>query len=168
MDLQRLALTDHLTGIGNRAQFDKSLTSELKHAMRTGEPFTLLSMDLDGFKDVNDHHGHQAGDEVLCEVSRRLTALVREGDVLARLGGDEFALIMRHGGRASAAALAQRIVDTLGQPISLSKGATVAVGVSVGLADYSDDVALPSTLLARADQALYESKQRAVRRRQLS
>ena len=161
MDLQRLSLVDHLTGIGNRACFDRALTSELKHSMRTGEAFSLLTMDLDGFKDVNDVHGHQAGDEVLCEVARRLSALVREGDVLTRMGGDEFAIVVRHGTRLSAQSLAQRVVGSVQQPITLSSGQTVAVGVSVGIADYADDVAMPATLLARADRELYESKRKS-------
>ncbi len=168
MDLQNLAMTDHLTGIGNRARFDRALTAELKHSMRTGEVFTLLTMDLDGFKDVNDTHGHQAGDEVLYEVARRLSALVREGDVLARLGGDEFGIVVRHGNRAAAASLAQRIVASLRQPVKLSGGEPVAVGVSVGIAEYSDDVAMPATMLARADQELYQAKQQAPSRRRLA
>lgn len=165
MDLQSLALTDHLTAVGNRASFDKALISELKHAMRTGETFTLLTMDLDGFKDVNDTYGHQAGDEVLQEVARRLSALVREGDVLARLGGDEFGIVVRHGNRTATAALARRIVAAVGLPMALSGGQSVAVGVSVGVAEYSDDVALPATLLARADHELYLAKQQAPARR---
>jgi diguanylate cyclase (GGDEF)-like protein len=164
-DLQRLAMTDHLTGIGNRARFDKALTTELKHSMRTGERFTLLTMDLDGFKDVNDTYGHHAGDEVLHEVARRLGMLVREGDVLARLGGDEFGIVVRHATREAAAALAQRIMASVGQPVRLGSGATVAVGVSVGIAEYSEDVAMPATLLARADQQLYLAKQTAPGRR---
>jgi diguanylate cyclase (GGDEF)-like protein len=165
MDLQRLALIDHLTGIGNRARFDQALSSELKHSIRTGEAFALLTMDLDGFKDVNDSHGHPAGDEVLCEITRRLATLVREGDVLARLGGDEFAIVMRHGSRASAESLALRITASLQPPVGLSSGKAVAVGVSVGIAEYTGDVAMPATMLARADKMLYEAKQRSTLRR---
>jgi diguanylate cyclase (GGDEF)-like protein len=118
-------------------------------------------MDLDGFKEVNDTHGHQAGDLVLHEVARRLSALVREGDVLARIGGDEFGIVVRDGSRATSASLAQRITASVSQPVCVAEGQWVSVGVSVGIAEYGSDVTLPSQLLARADQALYRAKQRA-------
>lgn len=158
LDLERQALTDHLTGIANRAQFDQALSAELRHAMRTGEIFTVLCMDLDGFKDVNDGFGHAAGDEVLCEIARRLIQQVRLGDVLARLGGDEFAVLMRHGGQADAAVLAQRVAQAVRQPITLAGGDTVGVGISIGMASYSDAVASVAALMAHADQSLYQAK----------
>lgn len=158
LDLERLAMTDHLTGIGNRARFDKAVSAELKVALRSGKPVTVLCMHLDGFKNVNDTYGHPAGDEVLCEVARRLSALVREGDALARLGGDEFAIVMREGDKSSATPLAQRIALSVGRPIVLSGGQTVAVGVSVGIAESMTSDSSPAALLARADKALYEAK----------
>jgi diguanylate cyclase (GGDEF)-like protein len=164
LDLERLALTDHLTGIANRAQFDQALAAELRHAMRSGEVFTVLCMDLDGFKDVNDGFGHAAGDETLCEVARRINQQVRLGDVLARLGGDEFAVVMRHGGQDDAAVLARRIVQAVQAPITLSTGDTVGVGISIGMASYTDSVPSVSSLLARADQALYQAKRHNERR----
>ncbi len=164
LDLERLALTDHLTGISNRAQFDKAIAAELRHAMRTGEAFTVLCMDLDGFKDVNDGFGHAAGDEVLCEVAKRLGQQVRLGDVLARMGGDEFAVVMRHGGEDDATVLAQRIAKAVQAPITLSTGDTVGVGVSVGMASYTDAVPSVQALLAQADQALYQAKRYNERR----
>ena len=165
MDLQRLALTDYLTGIGNRVHFDKTLIAELNHAMRTGTPLTILCMDLDGFKSVNDTFGHLAGDEVLCEVTRRLSTLVRQEDVLARLGGDEFGVVIRDGDQASATALAQRIVKSVRQPIALATGQTVGIGISVGMATNTDSVSSASALLARADKALYEAKRQCADRR---
>jgi len=158
LELQRLAMTDHLTGVGNRVQFEKALAAELSHSKRAGTPFSIVCMDLDGFKPVNDALGHAAGDEVLCEVSRRLSTLVRQGDVLARLGGDEFAIVMRCADQASAAALSERIVNTVRQPVALSTGQTVRIGVSVGLATHIDGVPSAAALLARADRALYEAK----------
>lgn len=160
LDLERLAMTDHLTGIANRAQFDQAISAELRHAMRTGEVFSVLCLDLDGFKDVNDGFGHAAGDEVLCEVARRLAQQVRLGDVLARLGGDEFAVLMRHGDQDAALTLAQRIAKAVHEPITLSSGDTVGVGISVGLASYTDAVPSVAALLAQADQALYQAKRR--------
>ena len=164
LDLERLALTDHLTRVANRAQFDKVLAAELRHAMRTGEVFSVLCMNLDGFKDVNDGFGHAAGDEVLCEVARRMQQAVRLGDLLARLGGDEFAVVMRHGGPDDATGLAQRIARAVQAPITLSTGDTVGVGVSIGMASYTDSVSSVSALLGQADQALYQAKRYNERR----
>jgi diguanylate cyclase (GGDEF)-like protein len=161
IDLQRMAMTDYLTGVGNRVQFEKALAAELNHSKRAGTPFSVVCMDLDGFKSVNDTLGHAAGDEVLCEVSRRLSALVRQGDVLARLGGDEFAIVMRCADQASASALADRIAKTVRQPITLSRGQTVGIGVSVGYATHTDGVPSAAALLARADRALYEAKRQS-------
>jgi len=164
VQLSHLATTDHLTGISNRAQFDLALEVELRHAMRTGESFSVLCMDLDGFKEINDGFGHAAGDEVLCEVSRRLTQQVRLGDVLARFGGNQFGVVMRHGAQDSAQVLARRIVKAVSQPLNLSTGDTVGVGISVGIAAYTDAVASMATMLAQADQALYKAKKQNERR----
>jgi diguanylate cyclase (GGDEF)-like protein len=160
LDIHRLALTDPLTGVANRAQFDKAMVGELSHSMRTGELFTVLSLDLDGFKEVNDRLGTAAGDQVLCEVARRLAVLVRQGDVLARLGGDEFAILMRHGSQQSATVLRQRILDAFEQPFSLSGGVSLVIGISVGMAAYSDETESVPELLAQADAAMHRSKRR--------
>lgn len=162
--LQTLALTDHLTGLSNRVHFERALEAELGHAMRMDAPFTLLLLDLDGFKAVNDGFGHAAGDEVLCEVSQRITQQLRQGDVLARLGGDEFGIVMRDGSDDAAKALARRIVKAVSQPITLTSGDVVGVGVSIGLAAYSEQIVSVRTLMAHADQALYQAKQQNARR----
>ena len=161
LDLERLALNDYLTGIGNRAQFDRSMEASFRRAGRSGEIFTVLCLDLDGFKDVNDRLGHAAGDEVLCEVARRLSRVVRLGDTLARIGGDEFAVIMGHGGSDAAAVLARRIVDGVRQPFVLSNDATATVTVSVGMASYHPAISSASELLVQADRALYLAKSAA-------
>lgn len=162
--LRHLAMTDHLTGLANRAHFERALEAEFGRAVRQGEPFTLLLLDLDGFKAVNDGFGHGAGDETLKEVSQRLLTQVRAGDVLARLGGDEFGVVMRDGDTESAQALAKRIVRAVSQPIKLSSGDEVGVGVSVGMAAYGDDVMSVRKLVSQADQALYEAKKQNERR----
>jgi diguanylate cyclase (GGDEF)-like protein len=159
--LTRLALTDHLTGLGNRAQFDRELASEMAHAKRTGEPFSLLYMDLDGFKAINDQYGHVAGDELLCEIGHRLKEHARAEDILSRMGGDEFSLIMRGAGQDSARTLAQRITEAVREPIMLSTGDQVGVDISIGMVDYIDAMDSEVTLLAKADSALYEVKRRA-------
>ena len=162
--LKHLAMTDHLTGLANRVHFERALEAEFGRAVRQGEPFTLLLLDLDGFKAVNDGFGHAAGDETLKEVSQRLLTQVRAGDVLARLGGDEFGIVMRDGPAESAQALARRIVRAVSQPIKLSSGDEVGVGVSVGMAAYADDVMSVRKLVSQADQALYEAKKQNERR----
>jgi len=161
--LGRLALTDHLTGLANRAHFDRTLESEMAHAMRTGEPFSVLYMDLDGFKEINDRFGHAAGDDVLREIARRLAEQVREEDAVARFGGDEFGVVMRTSAQDSAQALAQRITKAVSAPIRISTGNTAVVGISIGLATYTEGMASGATLLDQADHALYEAKRQSGR-----
>lgn len=156
--LSQLALTDALTGLGNRVHFDRSLEGELAHAMRTGEPFSVLLLDLDGFKQVNDGFGHAAGDEVLREVARRLVLQVRTGDAVCRFDSDTFGIVMRHGAIESAEVLSQRIRRAVAAPIALSGGDEVGVGVSIGAAAYDDSVPSGKSLLDTADEALRQSK----------
>lgn len=158
LELGRLARTDHLTGIANRAQFELAVASEIQQATRTGESFSVLCMDLDGFKEVNDGHGHAAGDEVLREVSRRLQAQLREGDTVARLGGDEFGIVMRRGSAEEARALRKRILAAVERPVKLPTGPLVSVGMSVGEASFSSASCTAESLMAQADRALYASK----------
>lgn len=158
LELGRIARTDHLTGIANRAQFELAIASEIQQAARHDERFTVLCMDLDGFKEVNDEHGHAAGDEVLREVSRRLQIQVREGDTVARLGGDEFGIVMRRGTLEEALALCKRIVAAVEQPVALPSGSVVSVGMSVGEASFSPAARTAEALMAQADRALYASK----------
>jgi diguanylate cyclase (GGDEF)-like protein len=162
--LGRLALTDHLTGLANRAQFDRTLDGEIAHATRTGEPFSVLYMDLDGFKDINDRFGHLAGDEVLREIGCRLAAEVRAEDAVARFGGDEFGMVVRSAAPHSPQALAQRVAEIVSAPIPLSGGETVQVGISVGLATFGDGANSAAALLDQADRALYQAKRRSGRR----
>lgn len=162
--LQTLALSDALTGLSNRVHFERALAAELGHAMRMDSPFTLLLLDLDGFKAINDGFGHAAGDEVLREVSQRITQQMRQGDVLARLSGDEFGIVMRDGSDDAAKALARRIVKAVSQPITLQSGDVVGVGVSIGLAAYASHITSVRTLMGHADQALYQAKKQNERR----
>jgi diguanylate cyclase (GGDEF)-like protein len=156
--LGHLAMTDHLTGLANRVQFERTLNSEMAYARRTGESFTLFYMDLDGFKKVNDTFGHAAGDEVLCEVALRMLGQVRAEDLLARLGGDEFGVFMRPSADDPAESLAKRIMEVVSAPIALSTGDRVNVGVSIGIASFTDSIDSITNLLAKADQALYDVK----------
>lgn len=160
LEMKRLATTDHLTGIANRAHFDMVLETEMGHALRTGEPVSVLYMDLDGFKEVNDSLGHAAGDDVLREVARRLAGQIRMGDVHARLGGDEFAVVMRQADQNAAAMLARRIAAALERPVTLPGGRMVQVGISVGMATSTAAARSAAALLEEADQSLYRTKKR--------
>ena len=160
LELARLAMTDHLTGIGNRAQFEKTIAAEISQVGRGGRGFVVLTMDLDGFKSVNDTHGHAAGDFVLCRVAERLTSLVRDGDTLVRLGGDEFAMLSRNCDHAAALHLAERMTAVVQEPIELTTGASVRVGISIGIATCRDSNLSVDALLAQADAALYRAKHR--------
>lgn len=164
LQLARLAMTDPLTGIGNKSQFDLALQVEMGHAMRSGEAFTVLALDLDGFKAINDGFGHTAGDEVLCEVAKRLQQQVRLGDTLVRLRDDEFAVVMRHGAEESAAVLSKRIAKAISVPIDLTTGDTVGVGISIGMAAYSDMTGSGEELVQQASESLNQAKRRNEKR----
>ncbi len=162
IDLSRLALTDRLTGIANRVQFEVAIEAEVANARRYGGTFALIWMDLDGFKQVNDTHGHEAGDEVLAQVAARLNELVRKGDTLARYGGDEFAIVMRHADAAAAQGLIDRIAQAMALPFALSSGSRVRIGASCGLALHTPRVTSGAELTRWADKALYQAKGRPV------
>ncbi|WP_444769035.1 diguanylate cyclase domain-containing protein [Rhodopseudomonas sp. NSM] len=154
-----LAHHDLLTGLANRAAFDETIESALARLERNGEPFTLLMLDLDRFKQVNDTLGHPAGDQLLREAAQRLKSSVRKTDVLARLGGDEFAIIQFSSKDRFKAAkgLAERIVGLISQPFDLD-GSEVSVGVSIGIALVPDSPTDAAAMLKMADVALYAVK----------
>ena len=158
LELKKMALTDYLTGIGNRAQFDLVNSTEMANFMRTGVSYSVICMDLNGFKSINDHYGHSVGDQVLQEVARRLNRQMRTGDLIARIGGDEFAVVARNCDRATAETLAQRFERSLEQPIVLLSGQQVQGSISCGMATSSIADLSASILLEKADQQLYQSK----------
>lgn len=159
-DLSQLAHFDRLTGLPNRALFYDRVERAISEARRAQHGFSLLYLDLDGFKAVNDQHGHEAGDALLCEVAKRLAACVRESDTVGRIGGDEFAVLLRTTNRQEdAIAVAQKIVEALVLPVGLS-GFTCRVGASVGMALHPDDGVNVESLLRSADLAMYEAKRR--------
>ena len=147
-----LASYDSLTDLPNRALFQEALTKVCAH----NSSFALLSLDLDGFKAVNDTFGHSIGDALLVAVAGRLRASLRDGDVVARLGGDEFAVLQSGADANAAAVFAQRIITKLSEPYQLGSVQT-SIGVSVGIALARDGLA-PKDLLIGADLALYQSK----------
>jgi diguanylate cyclase (GGDEF)-like protein len=156
--LHHQARHDQLTDLPNRRLF-LELASKLRaHAERQKEPFAVMMLDLDGFKSVNDMHGHENGDRLLVEVTRRIKPILREDDILARFGGDEFALIGAAAGRPhEAATLAERLLGVIAAPIRLSD-AEVTIGVSIGIAFYPHDGGEISDLLRNADTAMYRAK----------
>ena len=149
-------LKDHLTGIGNRRYFETKLEETLKNALEAGPEATLLLLDLDRFKAVNDSLGHAAGDSLLCLVAGRMSNLLGPDDTLARLGGDEFGIIS--GSLEASKDLAGRLVDVVQRPY-LVEGSAVNVGLSIGLAVTPFDGVSRSELMKRADLALYEAKE---------
>jgi diguanylate cyclase (GGDEF)-like protein len=160
-EITRLALHDPLTGLPNRRLLALRLEHAIAQARREGGGLALLLVDLDGFKPVNDQHGHAAGDTVLVEVGRRLGALVRAGETVARLGGDEFVVVLGPGNSAETAArVAERLVEHLSRPVALP-ASEVQVGASVGIALWPADGAGAEELLREADAALYRAKGQA-------
>lgn len=154
-----LAHHDQLTGLANRAYFAEKLGEIAKRSARHGTPFSVLLLDLDRFKYVNDTLGHSAGDQLLVQVAQRLRASLRDTDVVARLGGDEFAIIQE--GEANqhegAGGLALRIIDLIGKPFDLN-GNQANIGTSIGIV-FAPECGLDSeSLLHKADLALYEAK----------
>ncbi|MDP9898633.1 diguanylate cyclase [Variovorax ginsengisoli] len=147
--------TDALTGIASRV----GLEGPASIRIREGKPFSLMLLDLDGFKSVNDTHGHAAGDAVLVAVGQRLQRQVRQGDIVARLGGDEFAvLVAGRTSRETLADLALRLVKAGERPVDY-EGRTLSVGLSLGIACHPDDGHTMPLLLRAADRAMYHCKQ---------
>lgn len=163
LKLRKMAMTDYLTGMPNRARFDKILAVEISNMARSGTPFSILSLDLDGFKNINDQFGHAAGDEVLCAVAARLGQQIRAGETAARLGGDEFAVMTHENTPAGLDIMAKRLIAATLEPIMLSTGTEVKVGISVGIATCTSAIDSAAAMLAIADKALYEEKRRTGR-----
>jgi diguanylate cyclase (GGDEF)-like protein/PAS domain S-box-containing protein len=156
--LAHLALHDPLTGLPNRRALAEALERALARAQRTGMPLAVLALDLDGFKAINDRHGHPAGDATLLEVAARLRRTIRRSDLVARLGGDEFAVIAGElSGPTPVSRLARRIGAALAAPIEL-RDAVAEIAVSIGVAFYPGDGETSEELLSRADAALYAAK----------
>ncbi|MGQ9365036.1 EAL domain-containing protein [Azospirillum sp. ST 5-10] len=159
--LRRLAHHDALTGLPNRVLLADRMDLAIARARRAGKTVAVCYLDLDGFKPVNDGHGHVAGDALLIEVARRIAAVLRSGDTLARLGGDEFVVLLpdRDGAEECGAALA-RVLAAVAEPAPLpGRDAEVRVTASIGVSLFPDDEGDPDTLLRHADQAMVQAKQ---------
>ncbi|NMG67711.1 diguanylate cyclase [Azoarcus indigens] len=157
--LQRMASYDPLTELPNRRLFMNRLREELARRGREQGQFALLFVDLDGFKAVNDRHGHDAGDRLLRELSGRLRNCVRESDTVARLGGDEFTLLLPDAETAAdAAAVALKVIEAASREVVLDGGLTAQVSASVGIALYPAHGREADLLLSNADSAMYRAK----------
>jgi diguanylate cyclase (GGDEF)-like protein/PAS domain S-box-containing protein len=156
--LERLAHYDPLTGLPNRVLLTDRLETQLAQAARRREPLAVCSLDLDGFKDVNDAWGHPVGDELLVQAAERMRQTLRGGDTVARLGGDEFVLILDHApSEAEVGAVAERVLAALAEPYALM-GHSARVTASMGIALYPQHGSTPERLLRNADQAMLRAK----------
>jgi diguanylate cyclase (GGDEF)-like protein/PAS domain S-box-containing protein len=154
--LEQLATRDDLTGLPNRAWLNGHLAALLGQA-RTETATTVLFIDLNRFKEVNDSLGHAAGDRLLQQVGGRLQSCLRPGDVVARLGGDEFVVAAQCAGRAAAAGIAQRLLETLTNPFYID-GLEMCVGAAIGISLSDEEGATPELLFQNADTAMYKAK----------
>jgi diguanylate cyclase (GGDEF)-like protein len=158
--MAHLAHHDALTGLPNRLAFLDRIRQGTALARRQGSRAALLFIDLDGFKPINDQHGHEVGDRVLAEAAARLGGCVRQADTVARFGGDEFVVLLADiADRDAAGRVAQKCLDHLGEPYAIAE-LEVRIGASIGIALFPDDADAPNTLISRADVAMYDAKHR--------
>ncbi|RTM04576.1 MAG: GGDEF domain-containing protein [Bradyrhizobiaceae bacterium] len=154
-----LALLDDLTGVANRRHLLQRLTEECARSERSGAPFSLLVIDLDGFKAINDTHGHAAGDACLKHFTLMAQTRLRPGDMLARTGGDEFCVVLPSSALREAAAIARRVLEVCRQDAEACTGNDVPIAISIGVAQWDRSIgAFPDRLMANADHALYAAK----------
>jgi diguanylate cyclase (GGDEF)-like protein len=154
-----LALLDDLTGVGNRRYLMQRLTEECARSERSSEAFALLVVDLDGFKSINDTHGHAAGDACLQHFTLMAQTRLRPGDMLARTGGDEFCIVLPSSGLREGAMIAQRVLQVCRDDAEACAGVDIPIAVSIGVAEWTREIgAFPDRLMAQADRALYVAK----------
>jgi len=159
---QHMATHDNLTNIANRALFNKKMEEALEASLRSSEVFSVIILDLNAFKEVNDEHGHQAGDQLLRHVANNILSVVKNTDTVARLGGDEFAIILR--GIKTAAyvqAICQKIIHRCGKKITCNE-VQVGTYISMGVATYPNDGKTTSELIRNADLAMYHAKKKKI------
>jgi diguanylate cyclase (GGDEF)-like protein len=160
-EAQRLSITDGLTGVWNRRYLQLTLTKEIERGQRFGRPLSVLMMDIDHFKNVNDAHGHQVGDEVLVELTRRAMSTIRgQIDALARYGGEEFVVVLPETPSDGARVVADKIRAVIRHRPFVEEGNTsVPLTVSIGVASFPEDGATADELIRAADLAMYRAKE---------
>jgi len=156
--IQHQAVTDGLTGLANHRTFYETLEKELWRCKRYGGQISLIMVDIDNLKKVNDAYGHRVGDKVIREISRRIKECIRQIDTAARYGGDEFAVILPNTRLADAVVVADRMVDTVADSPIIWKKQSIRLSISVGLGQYDADTS-PEDITSRSDRALYAAKQ---------
>lgn len=159
-EVQKQAITDTLTGLYNRRGFEELGRREVERAVRFERPLSALMFDIDLFKQVNDQHGHAAGDQVLSNLAMRCSTELRQIDLLGRYGGDEFVVLLPETDAESARQVAERLRRSIGNASFLSGTVALRLTLSVGVATLGSQVATLNALVLRADQALYEAKHR--------
>ncbi|MGH2920106.1 MAG: putative bifunctional diguanylate cyclase/phosphodiesterase, partial [Solirubrobacteraceae bacterium] len=157
-ETRRQATTDELTGLPNRRLLYERMTAHLRSGRADGRPLTLLMADLDGFKELNDTLGHQAGDVLLKQIGPRVLDALRAGDTLARLGGDEFAVLLPGLDADAAVPVVERIQAAINQPFTI-RGLRIHIEVSIGIASAPRHAADAEALVQRADVAMYQAKE---------
>ena len=159
--LEHQALHDHLTGLPNRLMLNQHLEYQLLAAKRNNKNFSLLLMDLDHFKDVNDSLGHAIGDILLINTSKRLTEHIRKSDTVTRLGGDEFAILLPEANSSEAELIIKNIINSIEKSFVID-GNTINIGISIGIACFPDDGTDATTLMQHADMAMYVAKRNQI------
>jgi diguanylate cyclase (GGDEF)-like protein len=156
-EASRLSVTDGLTSVSNRRLFDLRAAEAVQRGIRFGEPFSLVLVDLDDFKRVNDRLGHQTGDAVLVELATRFAHTIRAVDLVARFGGEEFVFLLPKTTSLGAVTLAEKVRIVAAQPVTC-EGHSIAVTVSAGVACYPEHGMTVEEVVAAADAALYQAK----------
>ncbi len=159
--LQHESITDALTGLKNRRYFDQRMSEEVALSLRHKLPLSLMLLDVDHFKKINDTYGHQIGDEVLFTLAKLISGMVRDSDIVARYGGEEIAIITPRTNKEEAALLAERLRDLIEKTTVAMVGTTqevVQVTVSLGICSLSAVITDKDALLEESDQALYLAK----------
>jgi diguanylate cyclase (GGDEF)-like protein len=157
-ELQALATTDPLTGLSNRRQFLARLTEEFGRVQRFGRTSSVLMLDLDRFKRINDTYGHAAGDAALKHFAALIVNALRKIDTAGRLGGEEFAIILPGADATAARISAERLCEIVAKTPFMYGGNVIPLAVSIGIASTDAHDSAPDVVLARADKALYRAK----------
>ncbi|MDX5444764.1 MAG: biofilm regulation diguanylate cyclase SiaD [Zoogloeaceae bacterium] len=156
-ELKALTLRDPLTGVGNRRYMSERLCEEVERASRLGAGFSLAVLDIDHFKNVNDVHGHEVGDEVLCRVAEVVRATLRDYDVFARWGGEEFVIALPESALATATTVCQRVREAVESLRIERRDTAISVTISLGLTEHRNGEP-PTDTINRADVALRQAK----------